>query len=94
LKTYLKNKRAYARKRGYLTENTNQKQGRHENDEDEDDEDDDEDEDDDDEGKEGKGKERERDMVVEKEQAKDGWNRGNGWGADFKGSDEDDDDLV
>jgi hypothetical protein len=83
LKTYLKNKCAYAHKQGYLTENTNQKQGRHEDDEDEDEDD------------EGKGKERERDMVAEKqEQAKDGWNRGNGWGADFKGSDEDDDDLV
>ena len=69
-------------------ENTNQKQGQHEDDEDDDDEDED------DEGKEGKGKERERDMVAEKEQAKDGWNRGNGWGADFKGLDEDDDDLV
>ena len=27
MKTYLKNKRAYARKKGYLTESTNQKQG-------------------------------------------------------------------
>jgi hypothetical protein len=33
LKTYLKNKRAYARRQGYLTESTNQKQGRHDEDE-------------------------------------------------------------
>jgi hypothetical protein len=30
LKTYLKNKCSYARKRGYLTEKTNQRQDRHE----------------------------------------------------------------
>jgi len=35
LKTYLKNKRCYARKRGYLTEKTNQKQEHYDDDEEE-----------------------------------------------------------
>ena len=38
LKTYLKNKRAYARKRGYLTENINQKQAQLDGDDDEEEE--------------------------------------------------------
>ena len=35
MKTYLKNKRCYARKRGYLTEKTNQKQEHYDDDEEE-----------------------------------------------------------
>ena len=61
----------YARKWGYLKENTNQKQGQHDDDEEEEDELENEDD----------GGE---DMVVEKqEQMEDNkWNRGNGWGVD------------
>jgi hypothetical protein len=45
LKTYLKNKRAYARKKGYLTESTNQKQGGCRDDDDDDDDEEEEEED-------------------------------------------------
>lgn len=76
LKTYLKNKRAYARKRGYLKENTNQRQGRHD--------DDDEEEED---GRDDDDEEQEEQEQEEQEQEENGWNRGNGWGNDFEGDD-------
>ena len=50
LKSYLKNKRAYACKRGYLTENTNQKQGWRQHDDDDDDDEEEEEEEEEEEG--------------------------------------------
>ena len=80
LKTYLKNKCSYARKRGYLSEKTNQRQGRHDEEDEEgaghgdiEDEDEDEEEQEQEEG-EGQGEEQEQ------EQGEDQWTRGNGWG--------------
>ena len=78
MKTYLKNKRAYARKRGYLSESTNQKQSRH-------DDDDDEEEEEDvghDEEKEKEDADHDDEDEEEQEKKEDGWNRGNGWGVD------------
>jgi hypothetical protein len=78
IKTYLKNKRTYARKQGYLMENTNQKQHRH------DDEDDDEDEEEE-EGQQQQQKEQEEEESQEEGNDKEteggnGWlNRGDGW---------------
>ena len=82
MKTYLKNKRAYARKRGYLKENTNQKHGQHH--EEDEDEDEDAGHEDDEEENEGHNDD---DDEEEEEEEEDGWNRGNGWGKDFEGGD-------
>jgi hypothetical protein len=79
LKTYLKNKRAYARKRGYLKESTNQNQGQHHEEEDEDEDAGHEDE----EEEENAG----HDDDEEEEEEEDMWNRGDGWGMDFEGDD-------
>ena len=74
LKTYLKNKRAYARKRGYLTENTNQKQAQHDDDDEEEEEEEDRDD------KEEVGHmhvDDEEDGDDDDEQEENGWSRGN-----------------
>ena len=93
LKTNLKNKRAYARKRGYLSDNTNQKQGRHDDDaeEEKDDDDDEEEEDGGHDEEEGQG------QGQKQEQKEDGWDRGLGWGANSEDDmyeDEGEDDDV
>ena len=71
IKTYLKNKRTYARKQGYLTENTNRKK-QHWHDEDEEEE------------EEQQQKEQEEESQeegnYEETEEGNGWlNRGNGW---------------
>ena len=50
LKCYLKNKHAYAHKQGYLTENTNQKQGWRQHDDDDDNNEEEEEEEEEEEG--------------------------------------------
>ena len=60
LKTYLKNKCAYAHKQGFLTENTNQKQVRHDEEEQEQDEDEEQEE-------QGDDKEQEQEQEQEEE---------------------------
>ena len=96
LKTNLKNKRAYARKRGYLRENTNQKQGQHDDDDAEEENDDDEEEDGghDDEEEEDGGHDEEEGQGQKQEQKEEGWKRGLGWGVnsedDMDGSEDDD----
>ena len=82
LKTYLKNKCAYARKRGYLVENTNCKQDWHDDDEEDEVEDEveeePEEEEEEEEDNKGKNKETEGENV---------WGRGNGWGKIYEDDD-------
>ena len=78
LKSYLKNKRAYARKRGYLTENTNQKQGWRQHDDDDDNNEEEEEEED---GEEKNEEEEEEGGGYE-------WSRGNGWSYNNTGEDD------
>ena len=80
MKTYLKNKRAYARKRGYLKEKTNQKQGRHDDDEEDEEGDEGYDDDDEEDGE-------EEDTKLEEDDY--GWNRGDGWGAESNNMEDD-----
>jgi len=72
LKTYLKNKRSYGRKRGYLGEKTNQKQDlEEEEEEDKQDKESDEEKD--------KETDEEDDQEIHKDRE---WARGSGWGRD------------
>lgn len=89
LKTYLKNKRAYARKRGYLTD-INQKPNRY-------------DDVDDDDGEEQEQDEQEQDEQEQDEQEQengeieegDGWfNRGNGWAGHSTNREEEEDEDI
>ena len=94
MKTYLKNKCAYARKQGYLRENTNQKQGRNDDAEEEEKDDDAEEKDEGEEEEEDAGHDDEEGQRQMQEQGEDGWDRGHGWGANSEDMNEDEDDDI